>query len=136
MTPDQIVLLSLFVAGASLVASIIALWVAWFGIRRADNNSSASLLVTLNDGFRQAWQRYLSGKNDEQKQYELAELMNLLEIACALYNGGSLSGMSRKIVEELCSARTSSVPDVHENARVRSNGCNSCFCVPQAQDRG
>jgi putative transposase len=36
----------------------------------------------------------------------------------------------------LCSAKTSSVPDVHENARVRSNGCNWYFCVPQARDRG
>jgi hypothetical protein len=35
-------------------------------------------------------------------------------------------------VIRVCSAKTSSVPDVNEDAQVRSNGCNWYFRVPQA----
>ena len=38
--------------------------------------------------------------DEEQKHYELAELMNLYEIACAIYLEKSLTGNSRKLEKE------------------------------------
>jgi hypothetical protein len=59
--------------------------------------------VTLNDGFRQAWARFIFAvktDNDDAKYFELAELMNLLEIACGIQLETSLSGMSRHVVKD------------------------------------
>ena len=57
-------------------------------------------MVTLNETFRQAWSRYLSAEQEASRQYEFSELMNLLEIGCALYLERSLSGVSRELIEE------------------------------------
>jgi len=56
--------------------------------------------VTLNESFRQAWERYLQRDQTETglADSELAELLNLLEIACAIYLEGSISGNSRKLL--------------------------------------
>lgn len=73
--------------------------VAVYTLRKSDRNSSVATLVTLNDGFRQAWQRFLSAEG-ERRDYEFAELMNLLEIACAIDKEKSLVGVSRELARE------------------------------------
>ena len=86
----------------SLVVSVTALVVAIFAIRQGNRNSSAATLVALNEGFRQAWQRFLLALSDQdstRQQYELSELMNMVEIASAIYLEGSLSGVSRELME-------------------------------------
>ena len=92
-TSDQIAIASLAVALIALVAAIYA-------IRRGDINSSAATMVTLNEAFRQAWSRYLSAEHEDGRQYEFSELMNLLEVGCALHGERSLSGVSRELTEE------------------------------------
>ena len=87
---DKIALVSLFVSLAALVVSV-------FAIVRANNTTSGSTIVALSEAFRQAWDRYFNAK-PEQKSYELAELLNLLEIACAVYLEWSLSGNARKLI--------------------------------------
>jgi hypothetical protein len=86
-------------AAASLAVAVVALSVAWYAIVRANKTTSASTLVTLNEGFRQAWGRFLTAYPDT-RNYELAELLNLCEIACAVYLEKSLSGNSRKLMFE------------------------------------
>lgn len=90
MSPsDLIALASLFVALAALAISIYA-------ISRANRTASAATLVTLNEGFRQAWDRYLQARTID----DLAELLNLLEIACAMFIERSLTGNSRILARE------------------------------------
>src|SRR6266849_6392399 len=67
---------------------------------RANAIASAATFVTLNEGFRQAWERCLRPQDEDATNYELAELLNLLEIACAIYLEKSLSGNSRKLISE------------------------------------
>lgn len=86
---DTIALVSLFV-------SLAALAVSAFAILRANTTTSGSTIVSLSEAFRQAWDRYFKAEPD-QKSYELAELLNLLEIACAVYDEWSLSGNARKL---------------------------------------
>jgi hypothetical protein len=86
-------------AAASLGVSLVALVVSLYAIQRANKTASAATLVTLNEGFRQAWTRFLNSREDE-KSYELAELMNLFEIACAIYVERSLTGNSRELMFE------------------------------------
>lgn len=93
-----------WIASASLAISVVALVVAWFGIVRANKTTSAATLVSLNEGFRQSWQRFVATLDDAKKDNvqldALAELLNLLEIACAIYLEKSLSGNSRKLMFE------------------------------------
>jgi hypothetical protein len=88
-----------WIAIGSAAVSLIALVVALYAIGRSNRNSSVATLVTLNDGFRQAWQRYLTAA-EVQKDHEFFELLNLLEIACGIHCEGSLTGVSRELSRE------------------------------------
>ena len=87
------------IASASLLVAFIALGIACYAISRANRTTSAATLVSLNEGFRSAWSRFLSAK-EEQKTAELAELLNLFEIACAIRQEGSVSGNSAELLRE------------------------------------
>lgn len=90
-----------WLALASLLVAAAALGVAVYAIVRANATASAATLVTLNEGFRQGWVRCLSPDlSDDLLDYELAELLNLFEIACAIYLDRSLSGNSRGLAAE------------------------------------
>lgn len=106
-----------WVAAASLLISLTALVVSRYAIRKSNRNSSCATLVTLNEGFRQAWQRFLSAENTE-RQYEFAELMNLFEIACAIQAERSLSGNSQGLMEDYLD-RTLSLLENNEDSRLR-----------------
>ncbi|WP_156964691.1 hypothetical protein [Methylocapsa aurea] len=97
---------------------MIALVVALFAIRKGNRNSSAATMVTLNEAFRQAWRRFLSAGEEAERQHEFAELMNLLEIGCAIYLEGSLSGVSRELTEEYL-GNTLSLLESNDDARKR-----------------
>ena len=71
---------------------------ATYAVRRGNRNSSVATLVTLNDGFRQAWMRFFAA--DSNKDHEFSELMNLLEIACGVHYEKSLVGVSRELSQE------------------------------------
>ncbi len=86
-------------AGASLLVGIVAFILAFYAILRANKTSSAATMVALNEGFRAAWARFLGAKPTEQEN-ELAELLNLFEIACAIRVEGSLSGNSAILISE------------------------------------
>jgi hypothetical protein len=95
---NHVLRIEIFSLVASIVASIAALWLAWYGIRRANRTSSAATLVTLNESFRQGWIRYLEASDQAKKNYQLAELLNLHEIACAVFLENSLTGNSKKLM--------------------------------------
>jgi hypothetical protein len=87
------------IAAVSLGVAFAALCVSWYAIRRANRNTSAATLVVLNEGFREAWKRFFHA-NEGELEAELAELLNLFEIACAICLEGSLSGNSSKLMNE------------------------------------
>lgn len=94
---------ALVVGVASLGVSAAALIIAVFAIKASDRNSSASTLVTLNDGFRQGWARFRDTEDEQQRYCELSELLNHFEIACAIYVQQSIHGTAREILGEyLC----------------------------------
>jgi hypothetical protein len=84
-----------------LFVALAALGISIYAILRANATTSAATFVTLNEGFRQAWERCLQPQTEQDGQnYDLAELLNLLEIACAIYLDRSLTGNSRKLAFE------------------------------------
>ena len=87
-----------WIAIAAAAVSVTALVVALYAIRRSNRNSSVATLVTLNEGFRQAWQRCFAPESN--KDHEFSELLNLLEIACGIHWEKSLFGVSRELSRE------------------------------------
>jgi hypothetical protein len=95
-TADWIAVVS---GAASLVVAVSALAVAIFAIYRGNRNTSAATVVTLNVAFRDAWERFLKASDDD-KEFHFAELMNLFEIACAIYQENSLAGVSGDLMKK------------------------------------
>jgi hypothetical protein len=94
-TSDKIAVAS---GAASFVVSLAALGLALYALYRSNRNTSASTLVALNVAFRASWWSFLNATKDEDKQFELAELLNLVEIACAICQENSLAGNSRDLM--------------------------------------
>jgi len=92
---DWIALVS---GAASLLVALAALAVALFALYRGNRNTSAATVVALNVAFRDAWERFLNAKEDDQ-EFHFAELMNLFEIACAICQENSLAGVSADLVK-------------------------------------
>jgi hypothetical protein len=119
LSDHQIAVLALIVALASLAGSVLSIVVASWAISRSNKNSSAATLVTLYEGFRQAWQRFLDAKEDDRaRQYQLSELMNLAELACAIYSERSFVGVTRVLVQDYLQSALSLLSD-NEDVRKR-----------------
>lgn len=90
------------VAVASLAIAVAALLVAIYAIARANKTTSAATLVSLNEAFRQAWERLLATSQTDTSAVdaELADLLNLIEIACAIHLEGSVTGHSKRLLVE------------------------------------
>lgn len=86
-------------AWASIAGAIIsaaALLFAGYTLLRTLRNASAGVLISLEGAFSQAWRKYLAAPDEAAKDYEFAELANLIEITCGLHNEHSISGRSRR----------------------------------------
>jgi hypothetical protein len=88
---------------AGVVVAALALVFTAYSIHRGNQNSSAASLIALNEGLRQAWKRFLAAKEEQAKQHEFADLLNTLEIACALCVKGVFVGVSRELLAEYLS---------------------------------
>lgn len=90
-TSDQI-------ASASLFVAAIALTVAVYTVFKGNRSSSVATMVTLNEASREAWHRFLFATTEDDRSYQLAELLNTLEIACSILNEGSFAGVSKGLL--------------------------------------
>jgi hypothetical protein len=85
---------------AALFMAIVSLVVAVYTIGKGNRNSSVATMVTISEASREAWKRFLSAKDDRSRSYELAELLNLLEIACSILNEKSFAGASKRLLKD------------------------------------
>jgi hypothetical protein len=113
----RIAVLAFIITLASLIVSMVSIFVAWYAIYRSNKNSSAATLVTLYEGFRQAWQRFLDAGNDSERRYQLSELMNLAELTCAIHSERSFVGASRELVRDYLQSSLSLLIDNEEVRR-------------------
>jgi hypothetical protein len=89
----------------SLVIALTALVFARSALRNADRNSSAALVVALQDAISVGWRRFLTTAEAFWKDYEFAELMNVFETAASVHQEGALQGNAKKMVEaHLCNS--------------------------------
>lgn len=86
-------LVSLAIALVALVFSIVAL-------HRSDRTSSAGTLVSIYDSIGGAWDRFLNASTEAKQNFELAELLNRLEVACAMSLGQGIHGAAKELLDE------------------------------------
>ena len=90
---------------ATLVAAplgLIGLLVAILQLRWGRRGASAATVIALNESFRQAWLHYAQVSH-EGKQHAFADIMNLLETACAIEEDKLLVAKGGKLLEDyLC----------------------------------
>jgi hypothetical protein len=87
-------------AAAGIAVAGVGLFFTWYGVHRGNHNSSAASLIALNEVWRQGWERYLSAADGSAKQHQFAELLNIIEISCALQVRRVLTGVSRELLTE------------------------------------
>ncbi len=118
MTLDQIAEYSFIAAVAAVVAAIAAIFIAIYAAFKANRNSSVATMVTLNESSREAWKRFLSASSEDDRSYELAELLNTLEIASSILNEGSCAGVSKKLLEDYLKEAISALGEDSESSRM------------------
>jgi hypothetical protein len=107
-------LFALFLAVIALFMTARQLWVG----RRA---SSASALIALNESLRQAWLHFKNATTDADNQYAFADVMNLLEIACAAREDGLFVGETGVVMNKyLLDILKAIGADVSAKARIKS----------------
>jgi len=115
-----------WIALASLIVAFIALFVAVYAIRKGNRNASVATLVTIYEAFREAWRRFRQETDPAERDIEFADLMNTLEIACAILNEKSFSGVSRKLMETYLDEVLKEMKNnTYANAQI-----NSLFSAP------
>jgi hypothetical protein len=100
-TADKVALWSLAVSAVALFVAAVSLIVAVYAIRKGNRNSSVAIMLAISEAAREAWKRFRSATDNDTRSYELAELMNLLEVACAMVNERSIAGASKGLLQEL-----------------------------------
>lgn len=97
-----------WIAASSVVVAVAALFVAIWAIRKSDKNSSVAMLVALSEAYRSGWQRVVQSikaiQNDpngpDTRYTTFSELLNFIEIGCAIINDDALTGFPKKIVNK------------------------------------
>lgn len=97
LTFDPIINLADFV---SLLIALVALVVSLVALHRSDRTSSAGTLVSVYDSISSAWARFLVAEGDAKQSFELAELLNRLEVACAMSLGGGIHGAAKELLDD------------------------------------
>jgi hypothetical protein len=84
------------------IATLIAVFIAAWQVRLGRKAASAGAFMTLNESLRQAWLHF-STVSDEGKQHAFADVMNLLESACAIFDEKIFVGKVKTLLEDyLC----------------------------------
>ena len=111
--------LSDWLAIGGLAVAAIGLGFTAYGIHRGNQNASASSLIVLNDLLRERWEWFLHADTEAKKQHSFAELMNALEIACAISMKGVFVGVSRELLTEYLDGVLTLLDD-NDDARGRA----------------
>jgi hypothetical protein len=87
----------------ALLLNAVALFLAAWQIKIGRSGASAGALIALNESFRQAWLQFTNASNDDAKHHAFADVVNLLETACAVFKDKLFVGSTRELLKSyLC----------------------------------
>jgi hypothetical protein len=96
-------LLAFWASVATLVGLPIALAALLYAIIQfslARRAGSAATVIPLFDGFRDCWVAYRGSKTESDRNFYFAELVNTLEVACAISRDRVLAGATQYVLEQ------------------------------------
>jgi len=86
----------------AVALTAIALFLTARQLRIGRRAASAGAFIALNESFRQAWLHF-SNVDEGRKQYAFADVMNLLESACVIFDEKIFVGKVATLLEDyLC----------------------------------
>ncbi|PZA09623.1 hypothetical protein DNX69_22940 [Rhodopseudomonas palustris] len=96
---DEVSYLANITAILALLIGVVALWYAGRQLDLARKAGSATALIALAQSFRSGWYLVRTSKNDDERGYHFADLMNELEIACAVIRDEVFFDKSKDLLE-------------------------------------
>ena len=95
--------IALYGTPIALVLNAGALYVAARQLFHGRRGTSAAALIALNESFRQAWLQFTNAGTEDAKQHNLADVMNLLDLTCAIFEDRLFVGRGGQLLEDyLC----------------------------------
>jgi hypothetical protein len=94
--------IALGVSIATFIAVLLngyAIYVALRQLKIGRSGASAGALIALNESFRQAWLEFTKVETEDTKQHAFADVMNLLETACAIFEDKLFVGKAADLLE-------------------------------------
>ena len=85
---------------ASLAVALVALVLSLVALHRSDRTSSAGTLVSVYDSISAAWDRFLAADSFAKQNFELAELLNRIEVACSMSLSQGIHGAAKELLDE------------------------------------
>ena len=80
-----------------LLSAVAAILIDAFSTRRNSRATDFSSYLQIQASFSEAWRRFLDAPED-RKSFEFFELLNIVEMACHLYNRRVISGATRSML--------------------------------------
>src|ERR1700730_11073730 len=84
----------------ALVLNAVALYVTARQLFIGRRAASAGALIALSESFRQAWLQFSNAGDEDAKQHTFADVMNLLESACAIFEDRLFVGRAGRLLED------------------------------------
>jgi hypothetical protein len=83
----------------ALPVTSIALIVAAVQLFYGRKAASGGALIALFESFRQVWLQFSNAKDEGAKQHTFADVMNLLNMSCAIFDDNLFVGRSGRLLE-------------------------------------
>ena len=111
------------VAVCALIVNALAFSYSVWWIRRQAQATDLNNYFRFKEGFTDAWRRFRDApEEDNEKEFEFVELLNLLETASRFYNNRTIHGATRKMVQDyLCEVIPAVFKDEDAKDRFRQN---------------
>ncbi len=96
---DDVTTGDLINAGLLLVAVLTLVWTA-FSTQQQARASDFSSYLQLTERYANAWRKFRDSEEGPSKDFELVELLNLIEGTCHLYNEKAIHGATRDMISD------------------------------------
>ena len=114
-------LVQFWAAVAAILALPIGIGAVFYAGRQlslARKAGSGSSLIALSEAFRQCWQAFLTAENEKKRQLAFGDLVNALEVACAIFRDKVFFGHAEDVLEHYLLS-TFRLIESNDDARTR-----------------
>jgi hypothetical protein len=82
-----------------LICTLVGVILAIRQLKLGRRATTASILVSLHESFRQAWLEFRGAEDPKLRMQAFGDITNLVELGCAVFHDGLLEGHTGEILE-------------------------------------